>query len=150
MSLLKRCSDIELHLSSLLSQITIANGYETDIGAARVYRGRQKIEDEQVPCAVIYTGEDRVGDQGRDEVQVAQDFVLGGYHACDPDQPNDIAHAIVRDIVKAVFKDGINFGRRVLKVQYMGKDIGPRVDSQPIVFAIVHITVLYSQELVAR
>lgn len=150
MSLLKRCSDIELHLSSLLSQITVANGYETDIGIERVYRGKRKVESAELPCAVILTGEDRVGSQGRDEVQVDQDFVLGGYHQCDADQPNDVGHAIVRDIVKAVYKEGVNLGRRVVKVQYMGKDIGPRADSLPEVFAIVHITVTYSQELVAR
>ena len=147
MTMLKRCSDIEVYLSELLSQITKANGYETDIGLHRVYRGKRKIEDAEVPCAVVLTGEDRVGDQGRDDVQVMQDFVLGGYHECDPDQPNDVAHAIVRDIVKAVYSTGINWQRRVVKVSYMGKDIGPRADGMPIVFAIVHITVNYSQEL---
>lgn len=148
MTLFNSCQAIEQHISTLLAGISVANGYETDIGVSRVYRGKRKIEDADVPCAVVLTGEDRIGDNvGRTDVLVYQDFVLGGYAACDPDHPNDTAHAIIRDIKRAIFAGGPNFDRQVKAVRYAGKDIGPRADGMPIVFAIVHVTVEYAEAL---
>lgn len=141
--------EMSLYISNLLAQITVANGYNTDIGA-KVLRGRRKIDDTQVPCAVMIEGEDHPGDNiGRDTLKITQDYVLGGYVRCDPDHPNDAAHLVLKDIKKALFPDSrdLNFGGRALKVRYVGRDIGPRADGVPIVYAVVHIEVDYAEAL---
>lgn len=146
----KRAEDIALHLTALMGSITKANGYETDIGTS-VARGRRKIDDDQIPCSVIIEGEDRLGDTaGRFDIRVTQSYVLGGYDQCNPQHPNDQAHKIIRDIKRAVFTDKghqNNWGGAVLKVEYRGRDIGPRADGVPIVFAIVHLDITYAEDV---
>lgn len=159
MSTYTKARDIAQHINTLLAGITVANGYQTDIGL-RVYRGKRKINDDQVPCAAIIEGEDRVGgNQGPASQKVTQSYVLGGYAECDPDHPNDTAHQIIADLKKAVFTlpanptraeqiTGTNtFGGRVKNVTYRGRDIGPRADGIPIVFAVVHIDVEFVEQL---
>jgi hypothetical protein len=145
-----KIGDLEAYLSTVLGTIRKANGYNTDIGL-RVMRGRRKIDDSQVPCAVIIEGEDRPGNtNGRKMVRISQDFVLGGYDVCDPDNPNDTAHLIVADIKKAIWLDDVhdlNLGGRVEEMKYEGKDIGPRIDGEPIVFAVVHCTAAFTEKL---
>lgn len=153
-----RARDIAQHLTTLMAGISKVNGFETDIGA-QVFRGKRKIDDTQVPCAVILEGEDKPGsEQGRGSQQITQSYVLGGYAECDPDQPNDTAHQIISDIKKALFtntdatrvdlaKGTVSFGGRVKSVEYRGRDIGPRTDGVPIVFAVVHIDVTYVENL---
>lgn len=158
---LTRARDVAQHLTNLLAGIRLTNGYETDIGAT-VYRGKRKIDDDAPPCAVLIEGEDRPGNtQGLSSQVVTQAYVLGGYTACDPDNPNDAAHKIISDIKKAVFTAPTNptpaerhagtltFGGRVKKVEYKGRDIGPRADGVPIVFAVVHIEVTFVEDLAA-
>ena len=140
--------EIAAYLSTVMSGITKANGFHTDIGIESVFRGRKKIDDGQVPCAVIIEGEDRPGGAaGRESVKLDQDYVLGGYDECDPDQPNDKAHLILKDIKKAIFKDGPRMGGRVMNVTYRGRDIGPRADGGAIVFAVVYITISFVETL---
>lgn len=155
-----RARDIAQHLTTVMEGITTANGYETDIGV-RVFRGKRKIDDSHVPCAVILEGEDKPGGtQGPASQQVTQSYVLGGYVECDPDNPNDAAHSIIADIKKAVFtlidptraeeiSGTTTFGGRVKSVTYTGRDIGPRTDGVPIVFAVVHIDVVFVEQLTA-
>lgn len=156
-----RARDVALHITDLLKGITKANGYETDIGLTHVFRGKRKIDDTHVPCAVIIEGEDKPGGtQGPASQQVTQSYVLGGYAECNPDHPNDTAHQIIADIKKAVFSivdpsrqeqisGSTTFGGRVKSVSYVGRDIGPRTDGVPIVFAVVHIDVLFVEQLTA-
>lgn len=148
--ILNRADDIARHISTLMSGITKANGFETDIGST-VARGRRKIDDDQIPCSVVIEGEDRMGDAtGRYSIRVTQSYVLGGYSRCDPQHPNDTAHQIIRDLKKAIFTDTgptNNWGGKVLKLEYRGRDIGPRADGVPIVFAIVHVDVTYTEDV---
>lgn len=155
-----RARDIALHLTGLLSGISVANGYETDIGL-RVYRGKRKIDDSHVPCAALIEGEDKPGGtQGAASQQITQSYVLGGYAECDPDHPNDRAHQIIADIKKAIFtvvdptraetiSGSTTLGGRVKSVTYMGRDIGPRADGVAIVFAVVHIDIVFVEQLTA-
>lgn len=149
--------EIALHINNLLSGITKANGYETDIGLA-VLRGKRKIDDSQVPCAVLIEGEDRpTSTQGPASQKITQSYVLGGYAECNPDHPNDRAHEIISDIKRAIFsapatrteqlRGTTTFGGKVINVTYRGRDIGPRADGVPIVFAVVHIDVEYIEQL---
>lgn len=150
---LNKASDIAEYLTELLEGITIAQGYNTDIGTT-VYRGRRKIDDEMIPCAVIIEGDDKPGENtNREAIKITQSYVLGGYVACDPDQPNDAAHLVIKDLKKAIFKGGmlpngsVNFDRRVQSVKYTGRDIGPRADGKAIVFAVIFIDIDYAETL---
>ena len=80
-------------------------------------------------------------------VSITQRFVLAAYVPCDADNPNDAAHAAVRDIKRAIFKDGGSWGHKVSRVSYQGRDIGPRADGRPIVFVTVDIDVDYVEDL---
>ncbi len=150
MTVFTKGSEIAEYLTQVLAGITKANGYNTDIGM-RVFRGRRKIDESHLPCAVIIEGEDEPGDvDNRMEVRITQRYVLGGYDVCDPDQPNDTAHLIIKDIKKAMWNrntHGTNLGRRVRSFKYDGKDIGPRVDGEPVVFAVVHAKAVFAETL---
>lgn len=149
MSQFQRAEDIALLIQARMLQITQANGYETDIGS-RLLRGARKVDDTWVPCGVIIEGVDRVdnGPSSRTaSAKVEQHYVLGGYLKCDPQHPNDAAHKVIRDLKKAIFADGTTLGGKVTKVEYKGRDIGPRTDGVAIVFAIIEITVTYVENL---
>lgn len=143
-----KASDVAQALYDRVRGIATANGSETDIGL-RVYRGRRNVDETQVPCAVLIEGNDTPRDRpGRiPSVSITQRFVVAAYLACDPDNPNDAAHAAVRDLKRALFGDGGSWGSRVLKVSYQGRDIGPRADGRPIVFVTVDIDVDYVEDL---
>lgn len=150
-TVLNKGSEIAEYLTEVLSQITRANGYHTDIGQ-RVLRGRRKIDDSYLPCVVIIEGEDKTTGEAdsRMEIAVDQDYVFGGYAHCDPDNPNDVGHLIVKDIKKALWNRAVhsgNLGRRVRTFKYMGKDIGPRADGEPMVFAVVHAQARFAEAL---
>ena len=153
----KKSSDIAEYLTEVLGTIKVANGYKTDLGTT-VYRGRLKHDEDRVPYAGLIEGEDRPqeNDGGRLDVTLEQDFVLGAYVFCNVDNPNDAAHDAIKDIKKAVFSSdlarkqmaGARGGNgRVAKLSYRGKDIGPRADGKNIVFAVVHITVTFAEDL---
>ena len=149
----KKASDIAGHLSGLLSEIKTVDGYNTDIGLS-VYRGRRKIDDDMVPCSVLIEGDDSPGENtGREEIKITQSYVLGGYVTCNPDQPNDAAHLVIKDIKKALFRKrtltngSLNFDGRVRSVKYRGRDIGPRADGKAVVFAVVFIDVEFAETL---
>ena len=144
----KKISDIAAELHSRMQAITVAQGCETDIGA-RVFRGRRNVDETHVPCVVIIEGSDSTNDRpGRmPSISVTQRFVLAAYLPCDPDNPNDAAHAAVRDIKRALFRDGGRWGGKVLGLTYQRRDIGPRADGRPIVFVTVDIDVDYVEDL---
>lgn len=153
----KKSSDIAEYLTTVLQGISIAEGYNTDIGAT-VFRGRLKHDEDRVPYCVLIEGEDRPqeNDGGRLDVTLEQDFVLGAYVHCDVDNPNDAAHRAIKDIKKAVFSSDLarrpvagarGANGRVAKLSYRGKDIGPRADGKNIVFAVVHISVTFAEDL---
>lgn len=156
-ALFKKSSDIAEYLTTVLQGITVAGGYRTDIGTT-VFRGRLKHDEDRVPYAVLIEGEDRPeeNDGGRLDLTITQDFVLGAYVNCNVDNPNDAAHDAIKDIKKAVFTSdlarkaqaGARGGNgRVKSLAYRGKDIGPRADGKGIVFAVVHISVTFAEDL---
>ena len=147
MSILTTAESIANEMSARLSQISIANGYNTDIGL-RNFRGRLKIDQEDIPCCVLVEGGDTVGkSNGLKNVQIFQEYVLGGYALCDPDNPNDMAHKIIKDLKRAVFADGTTWGGRVRSIEYKGRNIGPRSDGVSVVFAVIHVVVEYAEDL---
>lgn len=147
MTPLTKASDIAQYLTELLGTVKQANGFHTDIGL-NVFRGKRAKADEAVPCAVIIEGEDHPGESaGREAIKITQDYVLGGYVECDPDNPNDAAHLVIKDLKKVLFGQGPRLGGRVAAITYRGRDIGPRPDGVAIVFAVVHISVTFAETL---
>ena len=131
-----------------LALITKANGYETDIGT-RLFKGRRAVDESAVPCCVLIEGNDTPTDRpGRlPAVSIRQRYVIAAYVTCDPNNPNDAAHEAIRDIKRAMFNGDGNFGGKVLKVTYAGRDIGPRADGVPVVFVTVDVDVDYVEDL---
>lgn len=148
MSIYTKASDIAAELSARLAAITVANGCETDIGI-RVFRGRKNVDEGMIPCAVLIEGTDTPTDRpGRlPAAVIKQRYVLAAYNTCDVDHPNDAAHAVIRDIKRALFKDGGTLNNKVSRISYSGRDIGPRADGYPAVFATVYIDVEYVESL---
>jgi hypothetical protein len=153
-NLLQSADLVAQEIASRMARITVALGAETDIGTT-VFRGRRKIDDEMIPCSVLIEGEDAPhGTAGRTvtiDQRVVQRYVLIGYAKCDADNPNDVAHRIIRDLKRSIFRtNGIgsrNLGGTVKDVSYRGRDIGPRADGVAIVMAIIEIDVDYNEDL---
>lgn len=149
MSQYQTAEQIAALLQTRIEQIRMANGYETEIGS-RVLRGARKVDDSWVPCATIIEGNDKPEQSASlraPSAKVDQHYVLGGYAPCDPQHPNDAAHKIIRDLKRAIFHDGAQLGGKVSKVEYKGRDIGPRADGVAIVFAIIEVVVSYVEDL---
>lgn len=148
MTIYTTAAAIAADLTTRLQSITVANGSETDVGL-RVLRGRRNVDEQMVPCAVLIEGTDVIQDRpGRlPAVAVKQRYVVGVYVKCDIDHPNDAAHAAIRDVKRAMFKVNGTLEGRVLKITYAGRDIGPRTDGFPIVFATINLDVEYVEDL---
>lgn len=152
-------SDTRLHtlgevstlMEGLAAQITLANGCETDIGT-KVFVGRKKIDDDLVPCFVLHEAEDVIvqRDEKKPNLMTAQRYVLIGYDKCDAENPNRQAHKIIRDLKRMCFagdKKDMQFGGKVHRVTYQGKDIGARPDGVAIVLALIEISVVIVEVL---
>lgn len=125
--------------------------YETNIGR-EVMMGRRKIPgDDQAAlgCVQVIEGGDLVQSQpGRIPlVLISQQYLIDAFDTCDPDNPNDKALAMIRDIKRAIFKDGVTWGDKVKEVEYISRDIGPRPDGIALVQVRVTIAVRYVEDL---
>jgi hypothetical protein len=131
---------------------TVAQGAETDLGAA-FFAGRRTIDVSDYPCCILIEGADTPRDQTRQSgnVVIGQRYVLAGFVACDADRPNDAAHAVLRDLKRAMFstngKPDSRFDGGVHDVLYKARDIQPRVDGQNYVAALIEIEVTYPEKL---
>ncbi len=148
---LHTAEDIGTELSTRLAKCTVALAAETNLGA-KVYRGRRRIDDTMIPCCVVIEGDD-VPDRGnvKTAYKLDQRYVLYAYVPCDPDNPNDAAHAAIRDLKRAVFNTGgaadPKLGGLVRDCVYLGRDIGPRADGASFVLAAIEIGVEYVENV---
>lgn len=145
-----KAAELATKLSTKLSQITVANGFRTNIGE-RVYRGRRNLDATNLPCVTIYEGEDRVEGEALREVTISQLYVIEGHAACDVNHPNDRAHEIIADIKEAIFK-GITVTSRPLdglakKLTYKNRIIAPREDGQAFISGSVILEVFFVEDL---
>lgn len=149
MSTYTRAADIASEIAARLATILTSNGKETDIGRD-VMRGRRNLpEDDKPPCIVVLEGNDEPrSTPGRiPSCQTMLKFVIDAFDVCDPNNPNDKAHAMIRDIKRAIFHDGTTLGGQVRSVMYTGRDIGPRPDGAALVEACVSIVVEFVEDL---
>jgi hypothetical protein len=137
---------VGLAIAARLATITVAGGFETDVGA-RVYRGRRRIDPAQVPCVVMVEAEDKVLDHNAKSVRLHQRYIVEAHAACDPDHPNDAAHKMLRDIKRAVFTADKTLGGVARDIFSAGRGIAGRDDGLSIVSAIVEVDVEYIENL---
>lgn len=134
-----------------IAGIRTVYGYETEIGRD-VMMGRRKLPgDDRPPCTVVLEGADDPKDHPAriPSVLVQQSYWIDGFDVCDPDNPNTKAHAMIRDIKRAIFQGDATLGGKVREVHYRGRDIGPRADGVSLVQARVIIDVEYVENLTA-
>lgn len=145
---INRLSVLAAFLADRLTEIQVVNGYVTDIGL-RPFRGRRSVDASNAPCVVLIEGQDDPQDQsgGRDQVVVKQQYAISAFVACDPDNPNDAANEAVEDITHALFREGARMDGRVQKIDYAGRDIGPRPDGEATVQVVVHVHITIAQNL---
>ncbi len=145
---MSKASGIAAELSTRLATILIANGYNTDIGA-NTFRGRTSIDADQMPCSVLYEGDDTreaaVAPAGL--VKLSQKYTISAHLACDSDHPNDAAHLAIADMKKAVFGTDLRFENTVFRINYNGRTISPRPDGTAFVSAAIEISLSYSEDL---
>jgi len=152
MTVFLKSAEVAAEIKTRLQGIRLANGCETDIGA-QVFMGRRKLPgDDEPPCVMVLEGEDRVDDSaGRRltaQIKVRQEYLIDGFDVCDPDNPNDKGHAMIRDIKRAIFANNNRMlDGKVFSVDYMGRDIGPRPDGVALVQARVMIAVTFAEDL---
>lgn len=149
MSTYNTAAAVSAEIYRRLRGILLVNGCETDIGRD-IMLGRRKIPgDDRPPCIVLLEGGDDPLDQpGRlPTVLISQGYVIDGFDICDPDNPNTKAHAIIRDLKRAIFAGGTTLGGAVKTVKYLGRDIGPRPDGVALVQARILISVEYVEDL---
>lgn len=145
-------NDVSAEIKARIEAIPSSAGHLTDVGAS-VYEGRVHVDDDLVPCTSIIEGTDRVDSQpGRAALwKIAQKYVLVGYDKCDPANPNVKAREIIKDLKRAIFstngKPDARLGGKVLEVNYLGRNIGPRADGAAIVMAYIEIEVVYAEHL---
>lgn len=144
-----RAADVAAEISERMSSIRLSLNAETDIGRD-VMRGRRTLpEDDKPPCIIVIEGNDDPRDTpGRiPSCHTVLPFIVDAFDVCDPNNPNDQAHAMIRDIKRAIFRDGTTFGGKVRSVKYTGRDIGPRPDGAALVQARVTLEVEFVEDL---
>ena len=149
---LHTAEDIGAELSTRLAACTVALAAETNLGA-RVYRGRRRIDDSMIRGTVVIEGDDvpARGGNVKTDYKLDQRYVLFAYVPCDPDNPNDAAHAALRDMKRAVFSTSgqpdTRLGGKVRDIVYLGRDIGPRADGASFVLAALEVGVEYVENV---
>jgi len=143
---MSKASAIAVEITSRLQGISIANGYATNIGA-RVYRGKLRLDETNLPCVVLVEGDDDSGSQQIKNCRTEAVYMLEGHAVCDPDNPNDVGHLIVADLKKAIFSGDITFNKTVLECRYAGRSIEPREAGLSLVAASIEISVTFVENL---
>lgn len=147
---MSKASDVALALTAVLQTITTVNGFNTNIGL-RVFRGRGAFEPDEMPLTILVEAEDRVEDQKRSQVKIAQRYIAEGHDNCDPLNPNDKAHLMLADLKRAVFaySETIDpLGNGLIKsIKYIGRTIAPRPDGQAFVSASIEFECVFVEDL---
>lgn len=143
-----KASDIAALVAARAAEITIANGYNTDIGD-RVFRGRMSLNVKDLPCVVMVEDSDLVEETKGTKIRVTQRYILEGHANCDPLNPNDTAHLILKDLKRAIFAGDLSFGGalRPNDLAYAGRSIAAREDGTSICAASIEIDISYVEDL---
>jgi hypothetical protein len=143
---MSHAKNVSLALDARLKTIKKVNGFLTDAGT-RVFRGKRRLAEDEIPASVIVEAEDTILDRMRVKVKLNQQYLLEAHDVCDPDHPNDKAHELLADLKKAVFGDDLTLGGLCRQILYEGRFIGTREDGVALVFARIVVTVEYAEDL---
>lgn len=140
--------DIAKALAARVAEIKVANGYLTDVGT-KVFRGRLRFDDDELPCTVLAELEDVPLEQpGRQAVRIKQAYVLEAHaRTMDPNNPNDYCHKILFDLKRAVFAHKDALHPQVKRIEYRSRAIGQKEEGTDLVFASIRIAVEYAETL---
>lgn len=145
-------SRLALAVFERVQGITIANGFQTDIGL-KVFRGKKTADYKEVPFAFVVEGDDQILEQSGLKTRTAIPFVIEGHMACDPENPNDAVHLIVADLKRAIFGGDATYGGLVRgkhnspSLAYNGRIIGEREDGAAIVGAAIMFAAEIAEDL---
>lgn len=140
---------IAAELAARVAQISIVNGYRTDIGQ-QVFDGRRHLDETHMPCTVIFADDDDPAGAQLPNSKTSLPFLLEGHAACDPDHPNVVGRKIVSDLKKAVFSGDLTFGdKRAVACRYGGRSISPRPDGLALISANIVVVVDVVENLAA-
>ena len=119
-------------------------------GVINVFRGKRKIEPEELPCIVLFEGEDRITDETTENTALVDQFYGAEWHgpAVDVNNPNDTAHTAIAEMKKALFirRDPMR-PKMFRKLRYKGRSIGTREEGSEFVSAIVLFSAEVGEEL---
>lgn len=147
---MSKAQDIALAISARLSLIDTTAGYNTDAGLT-IFRGKAGLDEQDAPCIVLVElGDESQPKEGRLSVEhlVTLRFMAEGHATCDPDNPNDAAHALIADIKRALFgpRDP-TLGGLSRALRYTGRVIDPRHAGALSVVAGVEFEVDHHEDL---
>jgi hypothetical protein len=138
--------NISMKLSERLAQITVANGYNTDIGL-RVYRGKLSVDSSAVPCVILVEGDDEVVSENTRQANLRQMYLIEAHDTCDPSHPNDKAHLILSDLKRAIFGGDKSYSGLLSKLSYRGRSIQAREGGTALVAAGIRAEVAFVEDL---
>lgn len=143
---MSKAEQLALALSASAGQISVANGYQTDIGL-RVFRGKRRLAESDIPCVVLVEDDDEGKSTSVKNCQISARYLLEGHMACDPDHPNDTGHKIVADLKRAVFSGDLSFEKQAIACRYHGRVIDPRTDGLSLIAAHIEIEIEFVEDL---
>lgn len=141
-------SCIAEEIAKRIGNISVANGYTTDIGR-KIFMGRLAIDPSSTPCSVVVEGPTKSDMLQGTRCRTVGIFHLEGHMECDPDHPNVAGRQIVADLEKAVFSGDLTFGQGVVSAIYKGRHIATREDGLKLASAAVMIELTYVENLAA-
>lgn len=147
---ISKADDIAIALVARLAQISIANGYQTDVGL-RIFRGKTAIDPSEAPClTLIEAGDTPTSNDSGENVALDGEFAIEANITCDPNNPALAAHAAIADIKKALFAgDDLRLGGLAKSMRYLGRLMEPREPGTLVVGAAVRISVSWVEDLTA-
>lgn len=147
---MSKASGIAAAIADRLGQISITNGYLTDIGQ-KVFRGKRDLSEEDCPCCVLIENDDAVAPASASrntKVIITADYAIEALLACDPDHPNDAAHMAITDLKRALFNGDPSYGKRINKgLAYTGRVIEPRESGSGLVGVQVKVQAEFVEDL---
>lgn len=145
---MSKAYDVAMAVFDRASQISIANGYSTDIGITG-YRGKKYLDPESLPCFVLVEDANEGTSRQKNISLTTTEYVLEGYATCDPDHPNDVGHLIVADLQRAIFSSDLTLGQLVTDIAWKGREIEPRDEGSNLVAGRIKFALTYVESLTA-
>lgn len=145
---MSKASDIALAIFARASQISIANGYATDVGL-NGFRGVKYLDPDSLPCFVLVEEESASSSRNVTRCLTTTPYVLEGHAVCSPTHPNDAAHAIISDFKRAIFGGDLTFGQGVTEAAFNGAEIDPRDEGRDLVAARIRFSLSFVENLAA-